>query len=126
MADWLGSQTEVTGLSGVSEFLEGSISGADLHGDPLPSGASVRLGTRRFRHGDLVPAVAFSPDGLLVATGSHDRSVRVWDVGTGEEKVRLEGHEHWVSAVAFGPNGLTLASSSAEMPFLLCVSEKIA
>jgi WD40 repeat protein len=59
-----------------------------------------------------VSAVAFSPDGALIASGSEDHMVRVWHVATGRLTRRLEGHSSAVTAVAFSPDGATLASAS--------------
>ena len=52
--------------------------------------------------------VLFSPDGSLLATGSHNGTVQLWDVATGQQKAALEGHS---SALSFSPDGSTLASS---------------
>lgn len=60
-----------------------------------------------------VNAVAFSPDGSRLASGSSDRTVRVWDWRSGQELLQLEGHADKVLAVAYHPSGRRLASGSA-------------
>jgi hypothetical protein len=63
-------------------------------------------------HSDSVKAVAFSPDGKQLASGSGDGRVRVWDAATGATVQILKGHSRSVNAVAFSPDGKQLASGS--------------
>ena len=65
-------------------------------------------------HENWVCSVAFSPDGKRIVSGSADRTVRVWDVQSGECLQTLVGHENWVMSVAFSPDGLQIVSGSAD------------
>jgi len=60
-----------------------------------------------------VRAVAFSPDGTKVLTGSEDRTARIWDVSTGLEVHKLT-HEDLVHAVAFSPDGTKVLTGSSD------------
>ncbi|KAF7967749.1 hypothetical protein HWV62_33240 [Athelia sp. TMB] len=66
-------------------------------------------------HPSEVWTVAFSPDGLRIASGSQDGFVRVWDAETGALIAGpLEGHTRGVTSVAFSPDGQWIASGSAD------------
>src|SRR5205085_3679277 len=51
-------------------------------------------------HAAPVGRVAFSPDGKTLATASADRSVRLWEAGSGKAVHRFEGHRDWANTLA--------------------------
>lgn len=66
-------------------------------------------------HGHLnsVSGLAFSPDGLRLATGGGGlESVKIWDIGTGQEMINLEGDGSLVSMLNFSDDGSTLIGGS--------------
>jgi WD40 repeat protein len=62
-------------------------------------------------HANGVSYCAFSPDGAFLATASHDRTLRVWNMSTARTVKILSGHAEAVSACAFSPDGQSLVSA---------------
>ena len=89
--------------------------GVDAHGDPLPAGARVRLGTVRFRHGSTIFRIAASADGKRLATVGLDRHLRLWNAVDGREvrAIPIPQADN-VQSLAFSPNSrmLLLADSN--------------
>ena len=70
---------------------------------------------RTFRgHHDPVWAVAYHPNGQVIASGSVDHTIRLWEVETGRMLKILRGHTDAVRCLAFSPDGELLASGSTD------------
>lgn len=63
---------------------------------------------------DVMLALAFSFDGRRLACGGTDNSIRVFDLTTGKQELRVEAHADWVLDVAFSHDGKLLASASRD------------
>ena len=71
--------------------------------------------TLKWRRVDAVKAVAFSPDGLILANGSsrpEENTIRFWDTQTWEPVRAMTGHRQGVTSVVFSPDNNILASGS--------------
>ena len=63
-------------------------------------------------HSSWVRSISFHPEGRLLASGSGDDTIKLWDVSTGKELRTLQGHTNSVGSVVFSPDGQLLASGS--------------
>ncbi|WP_063747178.1 WD40 repeat domain-containing protein [Saccharothrix sp. NRRL B-16314] len=89
--------------TGASSIITRSTATRDRSGEPFVG------------HTGPVYTAAFSPDGTLLATGSGDGLVRLWDVAT---RKQISGphlrHQQAVRSVVFSPDGRTLASGGED------------
>ncbi len=92
-----------------------------IHGRDDPARRPARIAAQPaavylFLHRKEVNAVAFSPDGSLLATGGNDKTGRIWEVATRRPLLALQ-HQGWfacVWGVAFSPAGRWLATASSD------------
>jgi eukaryotic-like serine/threonine-protein kinase len=69
---------------------------------------------RTLAHGGAIHAVAFSPDGRVLATASADQTARLWDLAKGGPLTAPIRHEEKVRAIAFNLNGSVLATATED------------
>jgi WD40 repeat protein/uncharacterized caspase-like protein len=65
-------------------------------------------------HVNDITSVAFSADGRLLASGSHDETIKLWDITTGRVLRTFSGHTLPVLTIAFSPDSKILASGSSD------------
>ncbi len=80
---------------------------------PAPPPVGSTLYTYR-GHFSAVDAVAWSPDGRRIASGSQDNRVQVWDAADGGHVYTYRGHSNGVFAVGWSPDGRRIASASTD------------
>src|SRR6185436_15758818 len=97
--------------------------------DPLPEMAAARLGSVPFKAKISVRCLAVSPDGRTLAVGPGDSPggkwmpLTLWDLGSGKERLNLEGDTGNARALAFSPSGKRLASVGHERNITLWDAE---
>lgn len=76
-------------------------------------------GTLVAGHADGITSVAFAPDGTLLATGSADKTAKIWVLATGSEQRTITGHTATVTSVGFSPDNKQLLTGSEDRTAIL-------
>ncbi len=98
------SKDRVNRHSDVSAFTQALIK------PPVPVGTTLLTYQG---HSNEVNAIAWSPDGKRIASGSWDETAQVWEAATGQALATYQGHTDGVNAVAWSPDGKRIASSGS-------------
>ena len=98
-------RTIIVGLAGVTALI--AVGGGTAWWTLSPHPLYIYRG-----HSDFVNAVAWSPNGTRIASGSNDGTVQVWDASDGGHAYRYHGHTRKVTSVAWSPDGKRIASGS--------------
>ncbi|MYF98087.1 WD40 repeat domain-containing protein [Candidatus Poribacteria bacterium] len=97
--DWYGNAADIASSpDGKTLAVIGSVFGY-VHN--METGQTTKLK----EHTDFVHCVAYSPDSKTVATGSRDKTVRLWDTQTGKLKRTFNKHKDEITTIAFSPDG---------------------
>ncbi len=70
-------------------------------------------------HTDSILYCAWSPDGQFIASGSVDKTIRLWNAQTGQGLLTMTGHTKQVESVAWSPDGQFIASGSDDQTIRL-------
>src|SRR5450755_332519 len=80
--------------------------------DSIPLGLTLQYTLQG--HESPITRIAWSPDGLTLASTSEDQTIRLWNAKTGYLHRTLTGHDSTVYCVAWSPDGKMLASASSD------------
>ena len=63
-------------------------------------------------HAEVVTSISFSPDGTLLASGSEDNTIQLWNIATRQRVSTLTGGTDMVTSISFSPDGTLLAAGA--------------
>lgn len=65
-------------------------------------------------HSHIIPCLVISADSKILISGSRDKTIKMWELETGELIRTLKGHTDGVHTLALSPDGQIIASGSAD------------
>ncbi len=75
---------------------------------------NIPIATTLTGHSSFINYLVISPDGQTLASASADKTIKIWNLATGQEIRTFTGHSNYVNYLAISPDGQTLVSSSAD------------
>jgi WD40 repeat protein len=100
---------------------------AEVHWDGTPvkvrESATGQVVAELGTGGQIVVELAFSPNGRLLAAGTLEGAIFIWDVVNAKELAHLPGHRCWIRSLSWAPDGTRLASGSQDMTILVWNAE---
>lgn len=130
------NQTAVQETRQTPDVPQGNVKGswAEAHGlsavalgiKPPPKMLKLSTGKELLRlrgHNSTISGVAWSSDGERLATGSKDKTAKVWDGETGMELLTLHGHTDAINSIAWSPDGKQLATAGWDDSVMVWDSE---
>jgi WD40 repeat protein/serine/threonine protein kinase len=110
-ASWWRCRPARLAVSADGQFLAAGFNGPSILLFDFKKKARVEL----IGHADTVSALAFTPDSKTLVSGSHDRDIRLWNVATATEVLRLGAHHDIVNAVAITNDGKRVFSAGDDL-----------
>lgn len=101
-------------LTGAAATLVSGISSGCKKEDKADEVRSDYKSVHEMVHSDWINAIVISPGGDILASGSNDKSIKLWSLPDGVLLKTLEGHTGSVESIAISPDGKTLASGSGD------------
>jgi WD40 repeat protein len=75
---------------------------------------TIPISTTLTGHSSFINYLVINPDGQTLASASADKTIKVWNLATGQEIRTLTGHSSFINYLVISPDGQTLASASAD------------
>jgi predicted Zn finger-like uncharacterized protein len=117
LGNWDAARQALAGIVGAAADLE-EVRAARAAADTWLGAPRKPLRTYE-GHADWVSSVALSEDGWFALSGGADRTLRLWDLASGDCLRTFTGHDEWVTAVALAGDGRLALSGSADQTLRL-------